>query len=122
LQQFHNNGLDATFADKGLSLVTGKAGDDGKFKAPSLRNIAVTAPYMHDGRFNTLEEVLDHYNEHIQNASPNLDPLITEASNNLRGNSLALTPAEKAKIIKFLQTLTDDTFLHDERFAEKTID
>ncbi len=121
LQQFHNNGLDANLTDKGRSLITGKAGDEGKFKAPSLRNIAVTAPYMHDGRFSTLEEVLDHYNEHIQNASPNLDPLIIEASNNVRGNSLALTPAEKAKIIKFLHTLTDESFLQDERFAEKIV-
>ena len=70
LQQFHNNGLDANFADKGRGAVTGKATDDGKFKAPSLRNIALTAPYMHDGRFKTLEEVLDHYNDHINNASP----------------------------------------------------
>ncbi|WP_246343477.1 cytochrome-c peroxidase [Adhaeribacter radiodurans] len=118
LQQFHNNGLDVDFADKGRGAVTGKATDNGKFKAPSLRNIAVTAPYMHDGRLKTLEEVLNHYNDHIQNASPNLDPLIIEASNKIQGKSLELTPAEKAKIIKFLQTLTDDSFLKDERFSE----
>ncbi len=121
LQQFHNNGLDTTFTDKGRSLVTNKTADDGKFKAPSLRNIAVTAPYMHDGRFKTLEEVLDHYNEHIQSNSPNLDPLISEATNQVRGNSLALTAYEKAKIIQFLKTLTDEKFLTDERFAEKTL-
>ena len=118
LQQFHNNGLDTAFSDTGLGALTGRATDNGKFKAPSLRNIAKTAPYMHDGRFKTLEEVLDHYNDHIQNNSPNLDPLIIEASNNVRGKSLALTPAEKAKIIKFLQTLTDESFLTDERFSE----
>ena len=120
LQQFHNNGLDQTFADKGRAAVTGKATDDGKFKAPSLRNIAVTAPYMHDGRFKTLEEVLDHYNDHINNASPNLDPLIIEASNQVKGKSLQLTPEEKTKIIQFLQTLTDESFLKDERFSEIT--
>jgi len=120
LQQFHNNGLDKNFADNGRGAVTGKETDNGKFKAPSLRNITLTAPYMHDGRLKTLEEVLDHYNEHIQTTSPNLDPLIIEASNNNRGNSLALTPDEKSKIIKFVQTLTDESFLTDERFSEIT--
>lgn len=120
LQQFHNNGLDLAFADTGRGAITSKSTDNGKFKAPSLRNIALTAPYMHDGRFKTLEEVLDHYNEHIQN-SPNLDPLIMEASNQFRGKTLALTVAEKAKIIKFLHTLTDETFINEPRFAEKTL-
>ncbi|PSR52559.1 cytochrome-c peroxidase [Adhaeribacter arboris] len=120
LQQFHNNGLDVDFTDKGRGAVTGKATDNGRFKAPSLRNIAVTAPYMHDGRLKTLEEVLDHYNEHIQSASPNLDPLIIEASNKVGGKALELTPDEKAKIIKFLHTLTDESFLKDERFSEIT--
>ena len=121
LQQFHNNGLDLAFADKGRGALTGKATDNGKFKAPTLRNIALTAPYMHDGRFKTLEEVLDHYNEHIQANSPNLDPLIMEATNQYRGNTLALTPAEKEKIIKFLHTLTDNTFINEKRFSEKTV-
>ena len=75
---------------------------------------------MHDDRFKTLEEVLDHYNDHINNASPNLDPLIIEASNKIKGKSLELTPEEKTKIIKFLQTLTDESFLKDERFSEIT--
>jgi cytochrome c peroxidase len=102
-------------------VITGKASDNGKFKAPTMRNIALTAPYMHDGRFKTLEEVLDHYNEHIRSGSPNLDPLIMEASNETRGNTLALTAAEKAQIIKFLHTLTDETFITEKRFSEKTV-
>ncbi|KAA5538623.1 cytochrome-c peroxidase [Adhaeribacter rhizoryzae] len=121
LQQFHNNGLDLTFADNGRGAVTGRSTDNGKFKAPSIRNIALTAPYMHDGRFKTLEEVLDHYNEHIQANSPNLDPLIMEASNQTRGKTLALTAEEKAKIIKFLHTLTDEFFIQDKRFSEKLV-
>ncbi len=121
LQQFHNNGLDLSFTDLGRGLVTGKTTDQGKFKAPTLRNIALTAPYMHDGRFKTLEEVLDHYNEHIRSGSPNLDPLIMEASNDYDGRSLGLTAEEKGKIIRFLHTLTDSTFIQEKRFSEKKV-
>lgn len=118
LRTFHNNGLDATFTDKGLGDITGLAKDKGKFKAPTLRNIALTAPYMHDGRFATLEEVLDHYNDHIKYNSPTLDPLIIEASNEPNGKTLMLTADEKRKIIKFLHTLTDSTFIADKRFSD----
>jgi cytochrome c peroxidase len=114
---FHNNGLDAQPKDNGLGDVTGRASDKGKFKSPSLRNIALTAPYMHDGRFKTLEEVLDHYNEHIRFDTPNLDPLIIEATNTPNGTSLGLTAEEKRKIIVFLHTLTDTTFIKDKRFS-----
>ncbi|NEM98665.1 cytochrome-c peroxidase [Pontibacter burrus] len=117
LKGFHNNGLDYTFKDNGLGAITGRETDNGKFKAPTLRNIALTAPYMHDGRFKTLEEVLDHYNEHLIYNSPNLDPLIKEASNMPNGRTLKLTPDEKRKIILFLHTLTDSTFIQDERFS-----
>lgn len=118
---FHNNGLDgATALESGLMAVTDKAEDQGKFKAPSLRNIALTAPYMHDGRFATLEEVLDHYNEGIQ-TSPTLDALIVEATNNSTQElpiKLGLTQEEKEAIIVFLQTLTDDDFMHNEEFSD----
>ena len=120
LGNFHNNGLDETTSDIGLETVTGKASDRGKFRAPSLRNIALTAPYMHDGRFNTLEEVLDHYNEHIQ-MSETLDPLIIEASNEetIPGEpvKLFLTQQEKKDIVAFLHMLTDSTFITDTRFS-----
>jgi len=117
LRTFHNNGLDEVLTDKGLGEVTGRATDMGKFKAPSLRNIALTAPYMHDGRLATLEQVLDHYNDHLRYNSPNLDPLIIEASNQPQGKTLRLTAEEKRKIIAFLHTLTDSTFINDKRFA-----
>jgi cytochrome c peroxidase len=121
LGNFHNNGLDTDFADIGLEATTGKASDRGKFKAPSLRNIALTAPYMHDGRFQTLEEVLDHYNEHVQ-MSATLDPLIIEASNEATNPGepirLFLTDQEKKDIIAFLHLLTDSTFIADPRFSD----
>lgn len=66
IELFHNNGLDSQPADKGREVITGQAYDRGRFRVATLRNIALTAPYMHDGRFATLEAVVDHYNEHIQ--------------------------------------------------------
>ncbi len=120
---FHNNGLDSDEnMQPGLSAITGKPSDKGKFKAPSLRNIALTAPYMHDGRFKTLEEVLEHYDKHIVMSST-LSPLIIEASNGLRSHpkepiSLQLTPREKQLIIEFLYTLTDTKFIADKRFSD----
>lgn len=106
---FSNNGLEENPIDKGLENITGIPEDRGKFKIPSLRNIALTAPYMHDGRFNTLEEVLDHYNEHIK-SSPTLDIQISEATNNVGGTSLGLTEQEKQDVIVFLKALTDNNF------------
>jgi cytochrome c peroxidase len=117
MRTFHNNGLDDAFTDNGLGEVTGNPRHNGLFKAPSLRNIALTAPYMHDGRFQTLEEVLDHYNDHLKYTSPNLDPLIIEATNEVGGKTLLLTQEEKRNIIAFLHTLTDSTFIKDERFS-----
>ncbi|MFP4090030.1 MAG: cytochrome-c peroxidase [Cyclobacteriaceae bacterium] len=118
---FHNNGLepDASLSD-GLAVVTGNDFDKGKFRAPSLRNIALTAPYMHDGRFQTLEEVLDHYNEHIVR-SETLSPLIMQASNEpiVQGEpvKLHLTDDEKEAILAFLHTLTDSTFISNHKFS-----
>lgn len=119
---FHNNGLDADEnLASGLFSVTENPFDKGKFKAPGLRNIALTAPYMHDGRFQTLEEVLDHYNDHIQN-STTLDVLILEASNELPENSdavkLHLSEGEKKAIISFLNTLTDQQFVSNPKFSD----
>ncbi|MDW7691010.1 cytochrome c peroxidase [Flammeovirgaceae bacterium SG7u.111] len=120
-QGFHNNGLDEDGnLNIGLKKTTGKEEDLGKFKAPSLRNIALTAPYMHDGRFQTLEEVLDHYNEHV-NQSATLDPLIIEASNEKvfpnEPIKLHLAQEEKEAILAFLHMLTDETFITNERFS-----
>jgi cytochrome c peroxidase len=110
---FANIGLDVTYADDGLKNVTGNDTDAGKFRIPSLRNVAFTAPYMHDGRFKTLEEVIDHYSSNI-NDNPNLDP-------RLRRNGVPMEmqiPAEdKAAIIAFLQTLSDPSMLTDPKFS-----
>ena len=110
---FFNNGLDSVgslteFIDLGLGGVTQDTFDNGKFRAPTLRNIALTAPYMHDGRFETLEEVIDFYNE-----SPNH----TNASNvdvNIR--PLELTTEQKQDLINFLHTLTDTIFTTNPAF------
>lgn len=117
---FRNNGIQTHFgpgSDLGLELVTGIPADRGKFKVPSLRNVAVTPPYMHNGSLKTLEEVLDHYNHPDLFSRPFVDGLITEASNEdqLIATHLALTPQEKADIIAFLKTLTDDEFLKAHR-------
>lgn len=122
-RDFANNGLDLTFTDLGRAAVTGLAADRGRFRVPSLRNIELTAPYMHDGRLATLNDVLDHYNEHVAFNSPNLDPLIANASNlgsSLPGQpplGLGLTATEKAQIVAFLKTLTDTTFTHNPQLA-----
>ncbi|PCI78326.1 MAG: cytochrome-c peroxidase [SAR86 cluster bacterium] len=118
---FSNNGLDSE-ADlsPGLEEVTQMPAHRGFFKVPTLRNIALTAPYMHDGRFATLEAVLDHYNEGIKTSST-LSPLIAEANNLIKaGNSqasLSLAAHEQQAIIAFLHTLTDEQFVTAEKFS-----
>lgn len=115
-ETYRNNGLDATFgADSGRAHITGRAADVGRFKVPSLRNVARTAPYMHDGRFATLEQVLAHY-DHGVLASPTLDAALRPAGGPL---GIPLSAAEQADLIAFLHTLTDDAFLHDQRLAEQ---
>lgn len=105
---FHNNGLDATFSDNGLGAVTGNPSDNGKFKTPSLRNLFFTAPYMHDGRFATIDEVIDHYSEGLKN-SPTIDPLMK----NVGQGGVQLTPGEKADLKAFLMTLNEPEFIQD---------
>ena len=119
---FSNNGLDdEEHLQPGLQALTGNPAHRGLFKVPSLRNVALTGPYMHDGRLKTLEEVLDHYDSGIKNSST-LSSLIVEANN--RGGdtagpiSLHLTATEKAAIIAFLHTLTDEDFVTAERFSD----
>ncbi len=105
---FHNNGLDATFTDNGLGDVTGDPNDNGKFKTPSLRNLVFTAPYMHDGRFATLEEVILHYSIGLQN-SPTIDPLMK----NVSSGGAQLSPQEMLDLKAFLLTLTDSSFINN---------
>lgn len=114
--QFMNNGLDtdALFTDLGRAEVTELDSDRARFKVPSLRNVAVTAPYMHDGRFNTLEEVVDHYDLHIKRSST-LDPALLQVVDN---GGLKLTDEDKVDLINFLHTLTDNTFLNNEEYSD----
>jgi cytochrome c peroxidase len=117
--RFFNNGLDLTFTDPGRGAITKLAVDQGKFIAPTLRNITLTAPYMHDGRFKTLEEVLDHYSDHVQMSSPGLDNNLIQGLNNPPfGTHMDLTATEKRQVLAFLKTLTDSTFITDKRFAD----
>ena len=104
--QFANNGLAPRDGDLGRMEVTGNAADEGKFKVPSLRNVAVTGPYMHDGRFTTLEEVIDHY-DHGVLRSPTLDPNLAKHPD----TGLGLSAADKTALLAFLRTLTDDAFI-----------
>ena len=112
---YRNNGLNINPAidDKGRYRVTEFNEDKYKFRVPSLRNIEKTAPYMHDGRFFTLESVLNHYSSGITN-SITLDPIL----NNSGAIGIPLSATEKAKLIAFLKTLTDNQYLTDKRFSE----
>ena len=111
---FINIGLDLNYADPGRENVTHDPADAGKFKVPSLRNIALTAPYMHDGRFTTLNQVLEHYSHNIQN-HPNLDPLLKDTDGMpVRMNISSL---EKTAIIAFLNALTDMSVIANPDFA-----
>jgi cytochrome c peroxidase len=112
------NGLDATYTDNGLGTLTGDPADEGKFKIPTLRNIEMTAPYMHDGRFATLEEVIEHYNSGIQ-AHPNLDDRLTvEGQIGGTPKQYNMTSYQKQSLVAFLKTLTDHSFLTDVRFSD----
>ena len=111
--EYLNNGLDfaesfSDFADPGRGAVTRLPSDNGKFRVPTLRNIVHSAPYMHDGRFETLEEVLDHYNSGGQ-LSPNKHPLIVP---------LGLTQEHLDALMSFLHTLTDEDFINNPAYAE----
>lgn len=108
---YRNNGLAPDFAvnDSGRAHITRDPNDLYKFKMPSLRNVALTAPYMHDGRFTTLDAVLEHYRNGVVQ-SPTLDIVLQ--------NGIVMSDAQKADIISFLKTLTDSTFVHDPLFAE----
>lgn len=108
-----NNGLDLELTDLGVGGVTNRNNDLGEFKAPSLNNIAFTAPYMHDGRFATLEQVIEHYNSGVQN-TPNLDNRLRQEN---RARRLNLSNQDKQALKDFLLTLTDHTFLSDEKFS-----
>ncbi len=112
---YHNNGIDDDFSNndfegiyQGRYRITYNAADKGRFKTPTLRNSMLTAPYMHDGRFLTMQQVLDHYNNGVK-VSATTDPLVMQNTENTAG--IPLTADEKTKITAFLNTLTDSSFL-----------
>ncbi|PTB95075.1 cytochrome-c peroxidase [Marivirga lumbricoides] len=115
---YHNNGLDASFVNEdfegifqGRFRITRDSSDLGKYKTPTLRNIALTAPYMHDGRFASLEEVLEHYNSGVK-YSGTLDALLQSGD----AIGIAITEVEKKNLILFLNTLTDTNFITNPQF------
>lgn len=105
-----NNGLDLVYADKGMGTVTGDGFDNGRFKPPSLRNVGLTGPYMHDGRFATLQDVLEHYSSGIQ-SHKNLGSFLPD-----RG--VDLTVSQRNAMEAFLHTLTDLAFISDPKFSD----
>ena len=112
---FANIGLDEEYTDAGLANVSLNPGDNGKFKIPSLRNVSLTAPYMHDGRFETLDDVLDHYSDGIAN-NPNLDTRLREM--NGAPKVMEIPQGDKTAIIAFLHTLTDYNMITDPKFSD----
>ncbi len=108
-QDFANNGLDAEFTDAGRSRVTGRDGDRGKFAVPSLRNVELTGPYMHDGRFKTLEEAVEHYCTGMKR-SATLDPNLAKHPD----GGVPLSESDKKALVAFLKTLTDESLKKNE--------
>jgi len=114
VKKFSNNGLmPNSIDDRGRASVTNNPEDNYKFKVPTLRNIALTAPYMHDGRFATLDEVIEHYSSGIH-MSPTIDPLIEFGSQ----GGVQLDAQEKYLLKKFLLTLTDQKFVTNPNFQD----
>jgi len=110
-----NNGLSTDYQDKGLGEVTGSEEHYGRFKIPNLRNVALTGPYMHDGRFESLREVIDFYSTGIQN-HPNLHP---QLKNDVHGpRKFKFNEEQKSDLLNFLHTLTDHELLTDEKWSD----
>lgn len=122
VKNISNIGLDLKYADGGVGVLLNNVKMDGDFVIPSLRNVALTAPYMHDGRFATLDEVVDHYSNGIL-PNPNLDPILLQQ--NFFSNpslpaepvQMKMTAQEKRQLIAFLNTLTDYTMLTDDKYS-----
>lgn len=109
-----NNGLDLMVNDRGVGAVINNRNLEGAFKVGSLRNIALTAPYMHDGRFTTLEQVVEHYSTGVK-ASPTLSPMLRVPGGSPR--NLNLSSADKAALVAFLKTLTDRSIATDAKYS-----
>ena len=114
----NNNGLEFPYVDLGVGGITGNAGDNGKFKVPSLRNIELTAPYMHDGRFTNLEQVVEFYNSGVVD-NPNLSPpLRNPPPGPPSPRRLNLTQQQKDALVAFLRTLTDPNIATDPKLSD----
>lgn len=109
---YRNNGftLHPTLLDMGRMKITGNPLDSLKFKVPSLRNVVLTAPYMHDGRLYTLTQVIEHYRNKISNTQPTIDSILK--------NKIAISNQEKADLLSFLFTLTDEEMIHNKRYSD----
>lgn len=115
---FGNNAIDSVksvfqFTDKGRGLITGDTNDYGKFKVPTLRNVAVTGPYMHDGRYTTLDQIIGHYSDSLLR-SPTVNAVNL---NSYPVGGLHLSAQAKANLLAFLNALTDTSFLHNPDFS-----
>lgn len=110
---YKNNGLDAVPVDTGRGLVTGLMADYYTFKVPALRNLEYTAPYMHDGRFATLDEVINHYSVGLEHTSPNISPLMEFSAQ----GGVQLDPQERLDMKAFLMTLSDPEFINNPGFS-----
>ena len=123
MPQAFNNGLDLRYSDQGLGALARPSNDpftpsnDGKFKAPSLRNIALTAPFMHDGRFDTLEQVMEHYSVGVH-PHENVGLAFAEGNDQAKPSGFQLSDVQKSAIIAFLKTLTDESFIRDPKFSD----
>ncbi len=121
-----NNGLDLKYLDGGLGLLSRPSNDpftpsnDGKFKAPSLRNVELTAPYMHDGRFKTLEQVVEHYSAGVH-PHPNVALAFESDGESSVRSGFGFTSQQKAALVAFLRTLTDNQLVSDPRFSDPFI-
>lgn len=109
-----NNGLDIITTDRGFGIVINNTNRDGTFKVTSIRNIDLTAPYMHDGRFARLEEVIEHYNSGVKN-HPNLSPQLRLPNGQPRLTNLS--PQDRAALVAFLKTLTDVNVITDVKYS-----
>lgn len=116
-ERYHNNGLDTLSVDLGRAAFTGLKADEGRFRVVSLRNILFTAPYMHDGRFQTIEEVLDHYSDHIR-PSTTLSPFLQNEHIGAKQSGLRLDDQEQLDIIAFLDMLSDSSFISNPQFSD----
>ena len=126
MDQAKNNGLELKYDDQGLGALGRPSNDpftpsnDGKFKASSLRNIALTAPYMHDGRFKTLDQVVAHYSSGVR-SHENLALASNEDDTGTTTSGFQFSKKEQAALVAFLKTLTDKEFVSDPKFSDPFI-